>query len=92
MRMAWARTAQERTVEHDAARRRVIHPFAGRAVGVIAAFVAVAHLVAAVAGGRGHWFDEMYMSDDIDARVWLLTGRTTGWNEIRQQIRTLDVA
>ena len=32
------------------------------------------------------------VSDDIDARVWLLTGRTTGWHEIRQQIRTLDVA
>lgn len=61
MRMAWARTAQERTVAHEAPQRRVIHPFAGRAVGVIAALVAVAHLVAAVAGGRGYWFDEMYM-------------------------------
>ncbi|MBF4479475.1 glycosyltransferase family 39 protein [Rhodococcus rhodochrous] len=59
--MAWARTAQERTVAHEAPQRRVIHPFAGRAVGVIAALVAVAHLVAAVAGGRGYWFDEMYM-------------------------------
>ncbi|MBX4170069.1 MULTISPECIES: hypothetical protein [Rhodococcus] len=45
--------------------------------------MAFAHLVTAVAGGRGYWFD---------ARVWLLTGRTTGWNEIRQEIRTLDVA
>ncbi len=235
MRMPWARTAQDRTVEYEAPQRRVIHPVRRPRGGGDRALVAFAHLVAAVAGGRGYWFDEMYMlavgrnhldwgsadqppvapliawvaevvvpgsvlvlripaivatvaavvvvaliarelggdrrgarraravrlgadvqqrrrgtdrrehrgrvrgsvgaqpnraygyfplpdesstdvlftgadpfdlepyfteirevrgpvSDDIDARVWLLTGRTTGWHEIRQQIRTLDVA
>ncbi len=83
MRMPWARTAQERTVDYEAPQRRVIHPVRRPRGGGDRALVAFAHLVAAVAGGRGYWFD---------ARVWLLTGRTTGWNEIRQEIRTLDVA
>ncbi|MFD6895114.1 glycosyltransferase family 39 protein [Rhodococcus sp. NPDC060086] len=59
--MAWARAAEQRTDGAASFVHEQVHSFAGRVVWPIAAVVAVAHLVAAVVGGDGYWFDEVYM-------------------------------
>ncbi|TCN50356.1 dolichyl-phosphate-mannose-protein mannosyltransferase [Rhodococcus sp. SMB37] len=59
--MAWARAAEQHTEGAASLEQVQVHPFAGCVVWPIATVVALAHLVAAVAGRNGYWFDEVYM-------------------------------